>query len=199
MVIQKRKHTKHGVVVLVSGRGSNLHAILESHPLQGKVSAVFSDNPIAPALEIAEQAGVFTQCINPQEFQTLDEFELALADAIEQWTPKVVVLAGFMQILSVHFVEYFYGRLLNIHPSLLPAFPGLDTHRKALESGATLHGCTVHWVDAEVDSGPIIKQAVIKVLENDSAETLASRILKEEHKLYPIVIADILAGKIQRK
>ena len=186
-------------VVLASGRGSNLRAILEFPPLRGKVSAVFSDNPAAPALEIARGAGVFAQCVNPQKFPGRAAFESALAEAIERRTPKAVALAGFMRILSAGFVARFRGRLVNIHPSLLPAFPGLETHRRALEAGATSHGCTAHWVDAEVDAGPVIRRAAAKVLKNDSAETLAARVLAEEHRLYPAVIADILAGKIRRE
>lgn len=190
---------KNNAVVLVSGRGSNLRAILEHPELRGKVSAVFSDNPSAAALEIARRAGVAAECINPADFADRSDFENALAAAIERRSPDVVALAGFMRILGAEFVERFRGRLVNIHPSLLPDFPGLDTHRRALESGARAHGCTAHWVDAKVDSGPLIRRAVVEVLPDDSAEALAARVLAEEHRLYPAVIADILAGRIRRE
>ena len=186
-------------VVLASGRGSNLRAILEFPPLRGKVSAVFSDNPDAAALEVAREAGVFAECVNPRKFSGRVAFEAALAEAVERRTPKAVALAGFMRILSAEFVARFRGRLVNIHPSLLPDFPGLETHRRALEAGATSHGCTAHWVDAEVDAGPVIRQARVEVLKDDSAETLAARALAEEHRIYPAVIADILAGRIRRE
>ena len=190
---------KNNAVVLVSGRGSNLRAILEHPELRGKVSAVFSDNPSAAALEIARRAGVAAECINPADFADRSDFENELAAAIERRSPDVVALAGFMRILGAEFVERFRGRLANIHPSLLPDFPGLDTHRRALESGARAHGCTAHWVDAKVDSGPLIRRAVVEVLPDDSAEALAARVLAEEHRLYPAVIADILAGRIRRE
>ena len=189
---------KSGAVVLVSGRGSNLRAILAHPPLRGKVSAVFSDNPSAPALEIARRAGVFAECVNPADFPRRADFESALAEKIEAQSPQAVALAGFMRILGADFVMKFRGRLVNIHPSLLPDFPGLDTHRRALESGAKTHGCTAHWVDAQVDAGPVIRRAQVRVAADDSPETLAQRVLAEEHKLYPAVIADILAGKIRR-
>ena len=189
---------KGGAVVLVSGRGSNLRAILDYPALRGKVSAVFSDNPAAPALAIARRAGVSAECVNPADFPRRADFESALAEKIEKRAPQAVALAGFMRILGADFVMKFRGRLVNIHPSLLPDFPGLDTHRRALESGAKTHGCTAHWVDAQVDSGPIIRQARVHVAENDSPEMLAERVLAEEHKLYPAVIADILSGRVRR-
>ena len=189
---------KGGVVVLASGRGSNLRAILQSAELRGKVSAVFSDRPQAPALAIARAAGVFAECVNPSDFAGRAAFEEKLADAAESRSPKVVALAGFMRILGAAFVSRFRGRLVNIHPSLLPDFPGLDTHRRAIESGATTHGCTAHWVDEKVDAGPVIRQSAVKVLPDDSPDDLAARVLAEEHRLYPAVIADILCGKVAR-
>ena len=190
---------KNCAVVLASGRGSNLRAILEFPELRGKVAAVLSDNPSAPALEIARQAGVSAECVNPESFPERSDFEKALAEAIERRAPKAVALAGFMRILGAEFVSRFRGRLVNIHPSLLPDFPGLETHRRALESGARTHGCTAHWVDEEVDAGAAIRRAAVEILPDDSPETLAARVLAEEHQLYPAVIADILAGRVHQE
>ena len=188
-----------GAVVLVSGRGSNLRAILEFPELRGKISAVLSDNPSAPALGIARRFGVSAECVDPKNFPDRSAFENGLARTVEFQKPKAVALAGFMRILGAAFVSQFRGRLVNIHPSLLPEFPGLETHRRAIESGAATHGCVAHWVDAEVDAGPVIRRAEVRVRPDDSPETLAARVLAAEHQLYPAVIADLLAGRIKRE
>ena len=187
-----------GVVVLVSGRGSNLRAILEHPKLRGKVSAVFSNNPQAPALDIAAKYSVPARCINPTNFPNCVDFERGLRDAIEECSPKMVALAGFMHVLGAEFVSHFRGRLVNIHPSLLPKFRGLDTHYKAIRNLERLHGCTVHWVDEKVDAGEPIRQSAVEVdLLFDSPEALAAKVLEKEHKLYPDVIAKLLLnGKI---
>lgn len=189
---------KDRAVVLASGRGSNLRAILNHPPLRGRVAAALSDNPSAAALGIARRAGVCAECVNPADFPDRGAFEKALAARVESFAPKVVALAGFMRVLGADFVAQFFGRLINIHPSLLPAFPGLDAHRRALAAGVKTHGCTAHWVDAAVDAGPVIRQAAVTVAEDDSPESLAARVLTAEHALYPVVIADILSGKIKR-
>ena len=182
-----------GVVVLVSGRGSNLRAILESAELSGKVSAVFSDNPQAPALNIARKHGVLAQCVNPANFSSSTAFENALGDAVEDHKPKMVALAGFMRVLGAKFVSRFQNRLVNIHPSLLPHFRGLDTHRRVIEAGERSHGCTVHWVSEKVDAGPAIGRRKVDVDPLfDSPEILAKRVLEQEHELYPTVLAQLL-------
>lgn len=190
---------KNGAVVLASGRGSNLRAMLEFPRLRGKVSAVFSDNPSAAALDIARRAGVCAACVDPDDFASRADFENKLAEMVEAQSPKAVALAGFMRILGAGFVSRFHGRLVNIHPSLLPAFPGLETHRRALESGAETHGCAAHWVDEKVDAGPVIRRVAVSVLKGDTPETLAARVLAAEHRLYPAVVADILSGRIRRE
>ena len=187
-----------GVVVLASGRGSNLRAMLSNERLTGNISAVFTNNPHAQALNIAREHGVPAQCVNPVKFQDRASFEQALGDAVEQHKPSTVALAGFMHVLGAAFVERFCGRLVNIHPSLLPQFPGLGTHRRAIESGAEMHGCSVHWVVTKVDAGPVIRRAKVRVLPGDSPETLAARVLEKEHQLYPVVIAGILAGRFKQ-
>ncbi len=180
-----------GIVVLISGRGSNLRAILESK-IGGKVAAVVSDNANAEGLQFAEMRGIPIEIISFQSGQ----FEDKLAAAISKFSPMIIALAGFMRILSGEFIARFGGRIVNIHPSLLPKFPGLDTHRRVLEAGEKTHGCTVHWVDSGMDSGGRIRQAEIAVMPGDTAESLADRVLREEHQLYPAVLSDILSGKI---
>jgi len=179
------------VVVLISGRGSNLQAILDAGI---PVSAVISNQPGAGGLAIAARRGVATAVVEHRRFPTREAFDAALADEIDRHAPRLVALAGFMRVLTPGFVARYAGRLVNIHPSLLPEFPGLDTHARALAAGAKRHGCTAHFVTAELDHGPIIAQASVPVLPGDTAETLAARVLAQEHLIYPRALRWFLDG-----
>jgi phosphoribosylglycinamide formyltransferase-1 len=188
-----------GVVVLVSGRGSNLQAIINAithGELAAEIRAVISSEPDAPALARARTAGIPTHVVNRRDFPMRDQFDHALMQRIEAYQPQLVVLAGFMRILGKAFIDHFAGRLINIHPSLLPAFPGLNTHARALQSGASFHGASVHFVTHEVDGGPVIIQAAVPVLPDDAPDTLAERVLMEEHRIYPKAIGWFLAGRL---
>ena len=179
------------IVVLISGRGSNLQAILEAGI---PVSAVISNQPGAGGLAIAARRGVATAVVEHRRFPTREAFDAALADEIDRHAPRLVALAGFMRVLTPGFVARYAGRLVNIHPSLLPEFPGLDTHARALAAGAKRHGCTVHFVTAALDHGPIIAQASVPVLPGDTAQTLAARVLAQEHLIYPRALRWFLDG-----
>ena len=179
------------IVVLISGRGSNLQAILDAGI---PVSAVISNQPGAGGLAIAARLGVATAVVEHRRFPTREAFDAALADEIDRHAPRLVALAGFMRVLTPGFVARYAGRLVNIHPSLLPEFPGLDTHARALAAGAKRHGCTAHFVTAELDHGPIIAQASVPVLPGDTAETLAARVLAQEHLIYPRALRWFLDG-----
>lgn len=186
------------LVVLISGRGSNLGAILarrqqESWPVE--VSCVVSNRAGAAGLALAAEQNIPTRVLDHQQFADRKAFDRALGDQIEQHTPDLVVLAGFMRILTPEFCKRFEGRLLNIHPSLLPAFTGLNTHQRALEAGVKVHGCTVHSVTAELDHGPILAQGVVSVHEDDSEGALAQRVLSVEHQVYPMSVAAVLSGR----
>jgi len=181
------------VVILISGRGSNMQALLEAGL---PVSAVISNVAGAKGLEIAAVQGVATRVVEHRRFPTREAFDAALAAAIDEFQPRLVALAGFMRVLTPGFVGRYRGRLLNIHPSLLPEFPGLDTHRRALAAGATRHGCTVHFVTAQLDHGPIVIQAVVPVRAGDTPQTLAARVLKQEHVIYPRAVRWFLDGKL---
>ncbi len=175
------------VVILISGRGSNLRAILEAGlPLQ--IAAVISNDPAAAGLKTAQDWGVPISALDHRQFADREAFDAALQALIDSYQPQLVVLAGFMRILSAPFVSHYVNRLLNIHPSLLPAFPGLHTHRRALQEGVRLHGCTVHFVTAQLDHGPIVAQAAVPVWPGDSEDTLGARVLRCEHQLYPQVL-----------
>jgi phosphoribosylglycinamide formyltransferase-1 len=181
------------LVVLISGRGSNLEALLEDRL---PVSAVISNQPDARGLAIAVRHDVPTEVVPHREFASREAFDKALAAAVNRFSPKLVVLAGFMRVLTASFVERYAGRLVNIHPSLLPAFPGLDTHERALAAGVKVHGCTVHFVTPEVDHGPIIIQGAVPVRPGDSAAVLAARVLRQEHVVYPRAVRWFLDGKL---
>lgn len=179
------------VVILISGRGSNLQAILDAvrvDRLPIEVRAVISNNPDAEGLRIAYAAGVPTEIIDHRAFAERAQFDSALQAAIDRHAPRLVLLAGFMRILGKTFIRHYAGRLLNIHPSLLPAFRGLNTHARALAAGVTQHGASVHFVTDDLDGGPNIIQATVPVLPEDSAATLAARVLQEEHRIYPLAI-----------
>jgi phosphoribosylglycinamide formyltransferase-1 len=171
------------IVALISGRGSNLQALLEAGL---PVSAAISNRADAEGLRMAAARGVATRVVDHRGFAGRQVFDAALAAEIDRFAPRLVALAGFMRVLTPEFVERYRGRLLNIHPSLLPAFPGLDTHARALAAGVKLHGCTVHFVTTELDSGPIVIQAAVAVRPADDAKTLAARVLKQEHVIYPL-------------
>jgi len=181
------------VVVLISGRGSNMQALLDAGL---PVSAVISNRSDAKGLEIASARGVTTRVVEHKAFATREAFDHALADVVDGFKPRLVTLAGFMRILTPAFVQRFDGRLMNIHPSLLPAFPGLDTHARALEAGVKLHGCTVHFVTAELDHGPTVVQAAVPVFADDNEDSLASRVLKAEHAIYPAAVRWFLEGRL---
>lgn len=175
------------IVVLISGRGSNLHSIMKAR-LPCKVAAVISNRADAAGLQFAREHGIPTAVVSHKDYPDRDAFDTALAQTIDGYQPELVVLAGFMRILTPAFVERYHGRLINIHPSLLPSYAGLNTHTRALEDGVKIHGCTVHYVTDDLDHGPIIIQAAVPVLKNDTPATLAARVLHEEHRIYPQAI-----------
>jgi phosphoribosylglycinamide formyltransferase-1 len=181
------------VVVLISGRGSNLQAILDAGI---PVAAVISNRADAAGLALAAQRGVPTAVIEHRRFASREAFEAALAAAIDRHAPRLVALAGFMRILTPAFVERYAGRIVNIHPSLLPEFPGLDTHARAIAAGARRHGCTVHFVTGELDHGPVIAQSSVPVRPGDTPGSLAARVLAEELRLYPQAIRWFLDGRL---
>jgi phosphoribosylglycinamide formyltransferase-1 len=176
------------IVILISGRGSNMEAIVRAQQAEAwpaRIAAVISNKPDAKGLAFAQAHGIPTAVVPNKEFSTRDAFDAALQDTIDGFEPDLVVLAGFMRILTAPFVEHYAGRMLNIHPSLLPLFPGLHTHRQALDAGVEEHGATVHFVTAELDHGPAVIQARIPVLPGDTEDSLADRLLAEEHVIYP--------------
>lgn len=187
------------IVVLISGHGSNLQALIDACKngrLKGKIVAVFSNNAEAYGLERAQNADIPTCVLNPEDFADRAAFDAALANEIEQYEPALVVLAGYMRILSLEFVAQFAGKMLNIHPSLLPKYPGLHTHRKALENGDREHGTSVHFVTDELDGGPLILQAKVPVFSDDTEESLSERVKTHEHTIYPMVINWFLNGRL---
>ncbi len=183
------------IVILISGRGSNMQAILEAQ-LPLTVAAVISNDAAAGGLVTAQKHGVATAVIDHRAYPDRAAFDRALSQAIDAHAPDLVVLAGFMRILTAGFVEHYGGRIINIHPSLLPSFTGLHTHRRALEAGVKVHGCSVHFVTPELDHGPIIAQAVVPVLDGDDEDALAARVLAQEHRLYPQAVAWFCAGRL---
>lgn len=188
------------IVIVISGRGTNMHSLLDAVScgvLPVRVAAVISNRPEAEGLAIAESCGVPVQVIDHRLFESREAFDNAMAEAIDVLAPDLVVLAGFMRILTDAFVRRFAGRMINIHPSLLPAFPGLRTHRQALEAGVRVHGCTVHFVTPELDHGPIIAQAAVPVLDGDDEATLAARVLAQEHVIYPQAVRWFVEGRLR--
>ncbi|MBV7418559.1 MULTISPECIES: phosphoribosylglycinamide formyltransferase [Comamonas] len=187
------------IVILISGGGSNMAAIVRAaqqqewvRRLDARVAAVISNKADAQGLVFAREHGIATAVLNHKDFDSREAFDAALAQQIDSHEPALVVLAGFMRILTPGFVNHFAGRLLNIHPSLLPAFPGLHTHQRAIEAGCKFAGATVHQVTAELDVGPILDQAVVPVLPEDTPQTLAARVLTQEHIIYPRAVAHFL-------
>jgi phosphoribosylglycinamide formyltransferase-1 len=187
------------VVVLVSGRGSNLKAIAaraDAGELPVRIEAVVSDRADAGALDWARARGIATSVLSPRDFPDREAYGRALGDIVESHAPQLVALAGFMRILSDEFVLRFSGRMLNIHPSLLPRYAGLHTHRRALEAGDREHGASVHFVTPELDGGPVVLQARVPVLPGDDEDSLAARVLREEHVIYPRCVGWFAAGRL---
>ncbi|RIA56839.1 phosphoribosylglycinamide formyltransferase [Dichotomicrobium thermohalophilum] len=183
--------------VLISGRGSNLAALIEAcqtPDYPAEIAVVISNRPGAPGLQFAESAGIPTQVIDHKHFASRTDFDRALDDALRAAGAELVCNAGFMRLLTPEFVQLWRDRQLNIHPSLLPAFRGLDTHERAIASGVRISGCTVHFVRAEMDEGPIVAQAAVPVLPGDDAEALAARVLRAEHQLYPWAVRLVASG-----
>ncbi len=190
---------KLSLAVLASGSGTNLQSIIDQCRrglLNAEIKLVISNNPDAGALERAERAGINNICINHRDFDTRESFDQAVVSALKEVKTELVVLAGFMRIISPLFLQAFPQRIINIHPALLPSFPGLHVQQKAINYGAKFSGCTVHLVDGGVDTGPIIVQAVVPILDNDTEETLAARILEQEHKIYPQAIQWFAEGRV---
>ena len=189
------------IVILISGGGSNMKAIVQASRRGGwagrygaQVCAVISNKADAGGLAWAQAEGLFTAALDHRAYASREAFDTAMMVQIDRFEPALVVLAGFMRILTPAFVAHFSGRLINIHPSLLPAFPGLDTHQRAIDAGCRFAGCTVHRVTAQLDHGEILDQAVVPVLSGDSADALAQRVLSQEHRLYPAVVERLIAG-----
>ena len=187
------------IVILISGRGSNMEAVVRAardEQWPARIAAVISNKADAGGLAFAAAHGIPTAVVANKDYASRAEFDAALQDTIDRFAPDLVVLAGFMRILTAPFVAHYEGRMLNIHPSLLPMFPGLHTHEQALASGVAEHGATVHFVTAELDHGPMVAQAVVPVLPGDTPDILAARVLVEEHQLYPRAIRLFIDGRL---
>ncbi len=187
------------IVILISGRGSNMEAIVRAFRQEkwsARLCAVISNRADAAGLVFAAEAGIPTQVVSHKDYADREAYDAALQAVIDTYEPDLVILAGFMRILTSGFVEHYTGRMINIHPSLLPSFRGLHTHRQAIEAGVRVHGATVHFVTPELDGGPVIAQAVVPVLPGDDEDTLADRVLAQEHRLYPRVVRWITEDKV---
>lgn len=187
------------IVILISGRGSNMQAIVRACAEErwpARVAAVIASRPDAAGLEFAAQAGIETAVVDYREFPERAAFDAALADVVDRYAPDLVVLAGFMRVLTTPFVEHYAGRMLNVHPSLLPVFPGLQTHQRALDAGVALHGASVHFVTAQLDHGPIVIQSAVPVLADDDAARLSARVLVTEHVIYPRAVRWFVEGRL---
>lgn len=191
--------TDCNVVVLISGSGSNLQALIDSIAHDGnpaRIRAVIANRADAYGLQRAQVAGIATQVLDHKQFESREAFDAALVEAIDSYNPQLVVLAGFMRILTPGFVRHYAGRLLNIHPSLLPKYKGLHTHQLALAAGDSEHGCSVHFVSEELDGGPLVVQAVVPVQSDDSPATLAQRVHEQEHVIYPLAVRWFAEGRL---
>ena len=187
------------IVILISGRGSNMEAIVRAAQAEqwpAQIAAVISNRADAAGLEFAAAHGIETAVVPSRDYSTRDAFDAALQATIDRFSPDLVVLAGFLRILTAPFVAHHAGRMLNIHPSLLPSFPGLATHRQALVAGVKLHGATVHFVTADLDHGPIVAQTAVPVLADDSEDSLAARVLTQEHLIYPAAVRSFVEGRL---
>ena len=190
---------KPSLVVLISGSGSNLQAIInaiKNGELDADIKAVISNNATAKGLQRAAKENIKTYVIDHKQFESREAFDQAMIEIIDPVKPELIILAGFMRILSKHFIEHYPHRLLNIHPSLLPKYKGLNSHQQAIDNRDDKHGASVHYVDHELDSGPVVIQAEIPVMATDNTETLASRVLTEEHNIYPMVIKMHIEGRL---
>ena len=188
------------IVILISGRGSNMEAIVHACQQEGwpaRIAAVVSNKADASGLRFAADHGIATAVVDHKAYPSREAFDAELAKVIDTFTPDVVVLAGFMRILTEGFVRHYEGRLLNIHPSLLPAFPGLHTHQRAIDAGCKLAGATVHFVTPELDHGPIVMQAAVPVRPDDTADSLSRRVLTQEHRIYPQSVRWLVEGALQ--
>ncbi|MDR0672767.1 MAG: phosphoribosylglycinamide formyltransferase [Zoogloeaceae bacterium] len=189
------------IVILISGRGSNMerliHAERQGELAKARVVAVLANRPDAPGLAHAAAAGIPVFVVDHRDYPDRESFDAALIAAIDPHQPDLVALAGFMRVLSAGFTRHYAERLMNIHPSLLPAFPGLHTHRRALEAGVRLHGCTAHFVTPALDHGPIILQAAVPVFDGDDEDTLAARVLAQEHSIYPLAVRWFMEGRLR--
>ena len=189
------------IVILISGRGSNMEAIVQAcgqRQWPARIAAVISNKADATGLAFAQAHGIATALVPHRDYPDRAAFDTALMETIDHYQPDLVVLAGFMRVLTDAFVNHYDGRLLNIHPSLLPAFPGLHTHERALEAGVKVHGATVHFVTATLDHGPVLMQAAVPVLPDDTPDTLASRVLQQEHVIYPQAVQWFINGQLER-
>ncbi len=184
------------VVILISGRGSNMEAIVRAQIPGARIAAVISNRPDAAGLGFAAAHGISAQIVDHKDYPSREAFDAALAATIDAHEPDLVVLAGFMRVLTDGFVSHYAGRLLNIHPSLLPSLPGLHTHQRALEAGVRVHGTTVHFVTPTLDCGPIVIQAVVPVLPGDDEAALAARVLEQEHRIYPQAVRWFVEGRL---
>ncbi len=185
------------IVILISGRGSNMQALVQAAIPGTQVAAVISNRADAAGLVWAAAQGLATASLSHRDYPSREDYDAALMALIDTYAPDLVVLAGFMRILTPAFCRHYQGRLINIHPSLLPAFTGLDTHQRALEAGCRVAGCTVHFVTPELDCGPVIVQGAVPVLDNDTAATLAERVLAVEHQVLPQAVADFVSGSLR--
>ncbi|KLT72534.1 phosphoribosylglycinamide formyltransferase [Neisseria arctica] len=188
--------SKKNIVILISGRGSNMQAIVEADIQNIQIAAVLSNNAQAAGLAWAASRGIPTDSLDHKTFADRLAFDKAMMEKIDAYQPDLVVLAGFMRILTPEFCRHYEGRLINIHPSLLPSFTGLHTHERAIEAGCRIAGCTIHFATSELDCGPIIAQGAVPVLDHDTADDLAARVLEVEHRLLPQVVDDFAAGRL---
>lgn len=185
------------IVILISGRGSNMQAIVNAGIPDVRIAAVLSNSAVAAGLAWAAERGIPTDSLNHKDFASRSAFDQAMMEKIDAYQPDLVVLAGFMRILTPEFCTRYEGRLMNIHPSILPSFTGLHTHERALAAGCRVTGCTIHFVTPELDCGPIISQGVVPIFDNDTADDIAARVLKVEHRLFPQAVADFAAGRLK--
>lgn len=194
-----QNNNKARIVIVISGNGSNAQTIMDAcatQSIHAEVLAVISNKPTAYGLERAKQAGITATCVDHTKFVQRIDFDHALRSEIDRYQPDLVVLAGFMRILSEEFVKHYTGRLLNIHPSLLPKYPGLATHQRAIDNGDAEHGTSVHFVTAELDGGPVVLQAKVPIFKDDDSEALSARVVEQEHQVYSLVVKWFCAGRL---
>ena len=185
------------IVILISGRGSNMQAIVNAAIPDARIAAVLSNSTTAAGLAWAAERGIATESLNHKDFPSRLAFDQTMMEKIDVYQPDLVVLAGFMRILTPEFCAHYQNRLINIHPSILPSFTGLHTHERALEAGCRVAGCTIHFVTPELDCGPIISQGIVPILDGDTPDDIAARVLTVEHRLFPQAVADFVAGRLK--